>query len=344
MKTLRVELATPYDILIGRGILSSLGELISARLPSSSRIALISDETVDAIYGEVAENSLSKEGFSVARLSFPGGEANKTMATVESLLVSLMQAELTRTDLIVALGGGIVGDVVGFVAASYLRGIRFVQVPTTLLAAVDSSVGGKTGVNLLGAKNQVGAFWQPSLVVCDPDTFRTLTPSQYADGMSEAVKYGVAFDTSLFELIMREHDVVDVIERSLAIKASVVAEDEHDNGRRQLLNFGHTVGHAIEHLTNGEVTHGHAVAIGMVYVTRAAERLGFSEKISERLISCLVKNCLPTDTDLPVEAILEAVRHDKKRRGDEISLVLPRRLGRAELFAVSMGALREVLL
>lgn len=343
MMNVHVGTAAPYEIFIGRGLLTECGDYIRKGL-GKSRIALISDSNVDRLYGDAVEAALIGAGHSVFRFPFEGGEANKTLGTVESLLTRMMQAELTRSDLIVALGGGITGDIAGFTAASYLRGIRYVQIPTTLLAAVDSSVGGKTGVNLAAVKNQVGAIWQPSMVLCDPDTFSTLSDEQYADGVSEAIKYGVAFDRSLFELLYSDYDVAEVIRRCVTIKSDVVAADERDNGVRQLLNFGHTAGHAIEKLTDHEFSHGQAVAVGMVIMTKAALRSGFCrEDFLDDLIGCLTYRGLPTSVLATADELISVMKNDKKRRGDSVTLVLPRRLGECALAPTPLSELDRMI-
>ena len=341
MKYVHIETGTPYDVLIERGLIDSVGECIAKGL-GVFKIALISDETVDRLYGDRVQSSLLSAGHRVIRLTFPGGEANKTPETVIRLQSSLLESEITRSDLIVALGGGIVGDVAGFTAATYLRGIRFVQIPTTLLAALDSSVGGKTGVNLIGYKNQIGAFWQPSMVLCDPNVFSTLTEEQYADGMAEAIKYGVAFDRSLFEMLYADHDISEVIRRAVTIKGDVVAADERDVGVRRLLNFGHTVGHAIETFTEHEFTHGQAVAVGMIIATRGALRMGYCrENFLDDLIGCITYRGLPNAVLATTEELISAMRSDKKRTGDEIALILPRRLGECAVETVPISDLEK---
>ena len=341
MKYVHIETGTPYDVLIERGLIDSVGECIAKGL-GVFKIALISDETVDRLYGDRVQSSLLSAGHRVIRLTFTGGEANKTPETVIRLQRSLLESEITRSDLIVALGGGIVGDVAGFTAATYLRGIRFVQIPTTLLAALDSSVGGKTGVNLIGYKNQIGAFWQPSMVLCDPNVFSTLTEEQYADGMAEAIKYGVAFDRSLFEMLYADHDISEVIRRAVTIKGDVVAADERDVGVRRLLNFGHTVGHAIETFTEHEFTHGQAVAVGMIIATRGALRMGYCrENFLDDLIGCITYRGLPNAVLATTEELISAMRSDKKRTGDEIALILPRRLGECAVETVPISDLEK---
>ena len=343
MMQVHVATGAPYEILIQRGLFCSCGRIVR-ELMGETKIALISDETVDGLYGDAAERAFTEAGHRVVRMPFAPGEENKTLRTVEGLLSRLLENEFTRSDLIVALGGGITGDVAGFTASLYLRGMRYIQIPTTLLAALDSSVGGKTAVNFGGYKNQVGAFHQPSLVICDPDLFGTLSPEQYADGMAEAIKYGVAFDRSLFETIYSTHDIAEVIRRSVQIKADVVGADEYDRGVRQLLNFGHTVGHAIEKITDHEFTHGQAVAVGMIVMTRCALHMGFCEQdFLDDLIGCITYHGLPSAVLADAEELICAMKNDKKRRGDEIALVLPKRLGECRMETVKLSELGRLI-
>ena len=246
-----------------------------------------------------------------------------------------------------ALGGGVTGDMAGFAAAVYLRGIRYVQLPTTLLAAVDSSVGGKTAVDLAAGKNLAGAFCQPAAVLCDTDCLKTLPPDVFADGAAEAVKTGVLADPSLFTLFEDGTLTADpgaVIARCVQYKAGVVERDEKEQGERKLLNLGHTVGHAIEKCSGYTIPHGHAVAAGLAVIARAAERLGWTEgPIAERIAVCLAKNGLPTGTDFPAETLAEAALSDKKRAGGDITLVVPRAIGRCELKTLPVAELLPVI-
>ena len=345
MKTIRCTTKTKsYDMLVAGGFLGSCGRLIATAVPPC-RACLVTDETVETLYAEPVQRALEESGFEVCRFVFPGGEAHKTMDTVADILEFLSRSRLQREDLVVALGGGIVGDVAGFAAACYLRGIRCVQLPTTLLAAVDSSVGGKTGVNLAAGKNLAGAFWQPELVLCDTDTLRTLPRSQWSDGVAEAVKAAMLCDPELLgALTAGRYDLEDVIARCAGYKARVVAADERESGERRLLNFGHTVGHAVEKLSDYRVPHGHAVAIGMAVMTRAAEKIGFTkEPCLDRLLAALEANGLPAGCEYTAAELTAASLADKKRAGDTITLVLPRRVGECALAAIGADKLQDIL-
>ena len=255
----------------------------------------------------------------------------KNLETVQNILEFLALHNITRTDFLVAVGGGVVGDITGFCAAIYLRGIRFFQFPTTFLAAIDSSVGGKTGVNLDAGKNLAGAFWQPEMVICDCNTFSTLPYDVFSDGTAEAIKYGVIADKDLFSMLSSgslSENLIDVIECCVKIKSELVSCDEFDRGRRLLLNFGHTIAHAIEKCSNFSIPHGRAVGIGMALISKAAYQLGFSNVDCAKPISeALHKYSLPDASPFEKQALLHAIGYDKKRSGDEITLVLPVRIG-----------------
>lgn len=345
MKTVRVEAGRPYDVMIGYGLLSMLGEAILAR-HKRCRVALIADETTFRLYGEKVRKSLADAGFTAITCLIPSGEATKSLRTVDTLLVSLAQAGLTRSDLIVALGGGVTGDVAGFTASIYLRGIDYVQVPTTLLAAVDSSIGGKTGVNLPQGKNLVGAFWQPSLVLCDCDAFATLPRETFLDGVAESLKYGMLCDRALFEKISSgalDENCLDTIARCVEIKAEHVAGDERDKGKRQLLNLGHTMGHAIEVLSDYSVSHGHAVAIGMVGAARIAEGLGKCVMGCAGIVMAMLDRLgLPSETAFTADALASVALRDKKRDGDTVTLILPDSIGHCALYPVPASQIQHM--
>ena len=345
MKTVAVHTGVPYEVRIERGLLGRAGEWL-AGLTASRVAALVADDAVDALYGDRVEQTLHTAGFRVSRMRFAHGEASKTLETYASILAFLSESQITRSDTVVALGGGVTGDLVGFAAATWLRGVRFAQIPTTLLAMVDSSVGGKTGVDLPAGKNLAGAFHQPVGVLCDPDVLSTLPADVFADGMAEVIKYGVLCDDALFERLaggLRREELETVIERCVAIKAEICAEDERDVGRRQLLNLGHTLGHAIERCSGYATPHGHAVAAGMVYAARIAAGLGLcGPDCVARLKAALTANGLPTDADYPAQALAGAALGDKKRAGGTLTLVLPREIGRCELYPVPVERLPEL--
>ena len=335
----------PYDIIIGKHILNVLPDKIK-ELSKAKTVAVITDDNVDKLYADEVLSMLRGAGFHGIKFVFPHGEKHKTMTTVCEILEFLAANNVTRTDLIIALGGGIVGDVSGYAAASYLRGIDFIQVPTTFLAAIDSSVGGKTGVNLQAGKNLAGAFYQPRLVVCDVETFDTLPKDNFKEGVVEAIKYGVICDKALFRLLLQEKtwDIESVIERCVSIKASIVSEDEFDLGKRQLLNFGHTIGHAIEKGTNFEISHGIAVGIGMAMISKISDSLGWSkEDTNSEIVKCLKNNAIPTETTVKTQELLSVMIKDKKISGDTINLVIPQKIGNCELKTIKVSELEEVL-
>ncbi len=347
----------PYPVIIGSGLLSSLDQLLPASL-QGCKIAIVADNTVAALYGSAVEASLSAGGHAVSMFSFTPGEESKTLDTLGRILEFLAEQELDRSDAVLALGGGVTGDLAGFAAASYLRGINFVQVPTTLLAAVDSSVGGKTAVNLSKGKNLAGAFWQPVSVICDRDTLNTLPAEIYAEGIAEAVKCGVIGDLQLFGLLRQpmfpgSDNESEIISRCIAFKADIVREDEREQGKRALLNFGHTVAHALELTSGYRIRHGQAVAYGMIVATRAAEKEGFAEAGTLRELQSVLEvhglDSLAFDFNISAngflqqETLLEAMGADKKKRGDRITLVLPRRIGHCEPVKMSLEEARVFL-
>ena len=343
MVTIAVHTSKKYNILIGDGSFPGFGKEI-ASLFSGRRAVVISDDHVADLYGNILLDVLNKEGISSSLFVIEHGENNKNLSTVENILDYLVLHQLARSDFLIALGGGIVGDITGFAASIYLRGIPFIQIPTTLLAAVDSSVGGKTGVNLGGFKNQVGAFWQPSLVLCDPLLFSTLPEEEYSGGMAEVIKYATVFDRRMFHALADEIEIVKMIESCVRLKARVVETDERDRGERQLLNFGHTVGHAIEKVSLGTIHHGQAVAMGMVVATRSAEAAGICmEPFSSELVSLLRQYKLPVDISFPKESILSSIIGDKKRNGEIIQLILPESCGHCVIHPIEMKELASFL-
>ncbi len=346
MKNIEVTASRNYTVYIGSGILPELGPLMRAQVPGE-RVCIVTDDTVQALYGAQAEASLTQTGFAVCTFAFPHGEQSKCAATYLKLLNFLAEQHLTRTDAIVALGGGVPGDLAGFAAATYLRGIAFAQVPTTLLAAVDSSVGGKTAIDLDAGKNLAGAFWQPCLVLCDPDTLQTLPEEIFADGCAEVIKYGVLGDEALFAHLEQYGLAFDrerVITRCVEMKRDVVAADEFDNGQRQLLNLGHTLGHAVEACSAFAVSHGKAVAIGMATVARAASARGFCPTDCAGRIGAVVQKFgLPDRTAYPLAALCGVMLADKKRRGGAIRVVVPERIGACRLENMPVAALEDFM-
>jgi len=326
MKSLKVNVGKGYEILIEKGIISSSGDYIK-EISKAKKVCLISDTNVYPIYKDKVIKSLEENGFKVIKYVFEAGESSKTIKTVTKMVEFMAENALTRNDLVVALGGGVCGDMAGFAASIYLRGIEFVQIPTSLLAQVDSSVGGKTAVDLPQGKNLCGAFHQPCLVLIDPDTLKTLTPKYFSDGMAEAIKMGCIKSASLFEKIEKEDAkeiIEDIIYECVSLKATVVENDEKEKGERALLNFGHTAGHAIEKLHNfTTISHGEAVGIGMVIVTKASEANGITEKgTADRIIKVLEKYNLKTEDTNSLKDIITAMNSDKKRTGTAINFIL----------------------
>ena len=352
---------TSYDIIIGRGVLADLPDLAQAACPAA-RYAVITDSHVATLYGEKLVARCRDATLQVELLEFPAGEWNKTRETWARLSDRMLAAQLGRDSAVVALGGGVVGDVAGFVAATYLRGVPYIQAPTTLLAMIDSSIGGKTGVDVPAGKNLLGAFHQPRLVVADMDLLGTLPAPQLAAGIAEAVKHGAIADADYFAFLEREHDAVTtkqpdalerLVRRSVEIKAGVVAADERETGRRAILNFGHTVAHAVEATAKFAVLHGEAVAIGMAYEARLAERLGIAAAgTADRIRRLLERYDLPLE--LPESAtpdeLLATMQLDKKARAGTVRFALPEAVGRMHAdgsgwtVAAPERVVREVLL
>ena len=327
MRTIHVNTSAAYDVLIGEGLIDKCGEL-TAKVVRPCRCLIVSDDTVDDLYGDRAQISFRYAGFDARRFAFPAGEAHKNLDTLADILDAMGEAGLSRSDLVVALGGGVTGDMAGFAAAIFCRGIRFVQIPTTLLAAVDSSVGGKTAVDMPFGKNMVGAFHQPSLVITDTDVLRDLPALQLSNGAAEAIKCGVLNDEALFGLLASGdwlEQIDEVVARCVTYKRDVVAGDEFDRGDRAFLNLGHTFGHAIEVCSGLKLLHGQAVGVGMLMAAAVA---GCPEAMIRRLAACLKANGLPTRCDFGAQALARAALSDKKRSGDHITLVLPEAVGK----------------
>lgn len=348
MKKIHVNASGSYDILIGHDILNEVGKTIS-KLFKSRNTAIVTDDIVDALYGDVLRKSLLKAGFNVKTFTFLNGEQSKNINTLTSFYDFLSESGITRTDFIIALGGGVVGDLAGFAAASFLRGIPFVQIPTTLLAQVDSSIGGKTAVNIKAGKNLVGAFHQPSLVICDINTLLTLKPETFNDGMGEVIKYAVAFSKPLFE-ILEKNDIKevldDVILDCINCKKEVVQADEKEAGERMKLNFGHTIGHAIEkHYNYKGITHGQAVAVGIYKITKQSEKLGITKPGSvDRIKKLLEKFKLPVTASITDEQILKNSLNDKKRHSDKMTIVVSPEIGDSKLMTLSIDDYKKFLI
>ena len=339
MKTVRVNASASYEVKIGCGLLDALGAELSAL--ASGSVLIVTDTNVAPLYLERAERSLKAAGFSVDSTVIPAGESSKNLENYGNILRLLAEKHLTRTDTVVALGGGVVGDLAGFAAATYLRGLRFVQVPTTLLAMVDSSVGGKTAVDLSEGKNLAGAFHQPALVLCDIAALDTLPEETFREGCAEVIKTAILFDRPLFDRLAQDglaFDREDVIARCVAHKRDIVAEDEFETGRRKLLNLGHTVGHAVEKCSGYAVPHGAAVAIGTAAMARA-----YCREDREEILAVLKKFGLPLHTDFTPQELAQAALSDKKRQGDTLTLVIPTAVGKCELCRLPVSELESVM-
>lgn len=370
MTTVQVKASTEYSVVIGRGLLAAAGEMILPHF-TGRKLALVTDSTVEKLYADAVTESLANAGFQVCRFTFPAGEESKCMATYAALQEFLAENRLSRKDGIVALGGGVTGDLAGFAAATYLRGIDFVQIPTTLLAAVDSSVGGKTGIDLKAGKNLCGAFHQPRIVICDIDTLTTLDYIDFIGGMAEVIKYGVIRDPELFKLLEeRVSDIfaahkgkdsaMELLERVIAtcvgIKRDVVEADEFEGGLRAILNFGHTAAHSIENISGYKVPHGVAVAVGMSTAAEYAHKKGmlaFDEAV--RIWEIIDAYDLPTcesaiadwydldETIFTPEAMAEVALSDKKAGGGSINLVIPTKIGDCKIEKTPTDRLTEFM-
>lgn len=341
MKSIHVQASKSYDVLIGTGLLKNIDEHLLSSLKEVCKITIISDSNVWPLYGNTVKEQLIDAGFEAIEYVFPAGESSKTADTYLAILNFLTEIQLTRSDAILALGGGVTGDLSGFVAATYLRGIRYIQVPTTLLAMVDSSVGGKTAIDLPAGKNLVGAFYQPSLVLCDLDTLDTLPHSVFCDGCAEVIKYSVLYDAALFSTLAQQglqFQREAVVSRCVELKRDVVAMDEFDTNARQMLNLGHTIGHAIEVLSNFTITHGQAVAIGMAIVTKSG-----CNTIYNDLIHVLKKFNLPTTTTFTANELFTCALSDKKRTGNAVNLIIPNAIGACSIVPTQVSQLESLI-
>lgn len=341
-----------YDVHVGLGILDKVGQLVRASA-GGNVAAIISDSNVAELYASRVGASLEEAGYAVSTVVFPAGEQNKRFSTLETLLEGLAQAELSRDDVVVALGGGVTGDMAGLAAALYLRGIKVAQVPTSLLAMVDSSVGGKTAVDLEAGKNLAGAFFQPHVVAADVECLHSLSRELFVDSCGEVIKHGVLADPALFEALcshplssqdMDDVELARIVARNVEIKRDVVDADETERGLRQTLNLGHTLGHAIEAASDYQLGHGSSVAAGLCCVARASELLGWADKgLSRHIEQLCLAHGLPVDTDLVHDEVLRYATHDKKRHGQTVNLVVPKRIGKVEIRTVSLDELSEVI-
>ncbi len=344
-----------YPVHVGNSLRHRLGDALrAAGVPAGSQIAVVSNPTVAPLYAADATASLRNADLRPVVCSIPDGEEHKTLATVRALYAQFLDAGLDRSGTVLSLGGGVTGDVAGFAAATYMRGVRFGQAPTSLLAMVDASVGGKTGVDLPQGKNLVGAFKQPALVLIDPEVLRTLEPAEFRSGMAEVLKHGVLADADLFEALAPGPEGDDTprtlsaarLVQALRVKIDVVEADPYEGGQRATLNLGHTVGHALERLSGYELRHGEAVACGLVAAARLAETLGYAEPgLAKRIAAALANWALPTKIPAySLPTILEAMTHDKKKQQGRLRWILPTRIGEVKIVDdVSLDAVEAVL-
>ena len=340
MKTIHVNASKSYDILIERGILDRAGEEIKT-VCGAGEALIVSDDTVWDLYGETVLASMQKAGFDVTSFTFPHGEQSKNLSVYADILNALAARHLSRKGLVVALGGGVVGDMAGFAAATYLRGVRFVQIPTTLLSQVDSSVGGKTAVDLPAGKNLVGAFCQPSLVLCDPHVLSTLPDPVFYDGCAEVIKAAMLKSHAFFEDLQKtppREQLEHMLEFCISMKRDVVEEDEFDTGARVKLNLGHTVGHGVEAKSHFAISHGKAVAIGMAIVSRASACAD-----TPRIVALLEQFGLPTRTDYSADDLFTYTLSDKKRSGGTVNLIIPRAIGDCVIVPTKVESLKSFI-
>jgi 3-dehydroquinate synthase len=355
MKRVKVEMGSrSYEILISSGLLGQAADILK-KISSSKRLVIITNPTVEKLYGNSLKGSLSASGFDTALLTVPDGEAYKSLDIAGRLYTELTECFAERSTPILALGGGVIGDLAGFVASTYMRGVPFIQIPTTLLAQVDSSIGGKVAVDHGKLKNKIGTFYQPRIVISDTATLKTLPQKEFANGMAEVIKSAVIRDNAFFTFIKQNlHKIInqdnnvmeEVVSRSANIKASIVAQDETDAGLRNILNFGHTIGHAIEVVSNLEIAHGQAVAIGMIIEAKIALKMGIFKDDELTAMENLVGDVgLPTQMPaIDRDLILQVIKHDKKILNGKIRFALPHSIGDIYITdEVEMSIVKEVI-
>lgn len=342
MPVIEIHASYPYRVEISPGLLSHLGER-TRQIVRGRTACIVTDDIVAKLYLPQAKTALEQAGFTSCHHIIAHGEESKDGRNYLMLLDALSRYRLSREDVVIALGGGVVGDLAGFAAATYLRGIPYIQVPTTLLAMTDSSVGGKTAINLSAGKNLAGAFYQPRYVLCDPEVLSTLPEENFRDGCAEVIKYAILGSPELFRRLMCcpvGEQLQEIIEACITMKRHYVSRDEFDRGERQYLNLGHTLGHAVEAAGNYTLSHGRSVAIGTAMIARAAAALGFCGRETCDQIQLLLERFgLPIQSALPAKALLQAALGDKKRQGDHLTLVVPQAIGRCILHPITADEL-----
>lgn len=340
---INVKASSDYCVTIGRNLIYYSGEIIKEVLPVC-KVAIITDDRVNLLYADIVEKSLQKNGYTVVKYFFKNGEQSKNLETYGEILNFLAENGLTRTDAIVALGGGVVGDIAGFVASTYLRGIKYVQIPTTLLAQIDSSVGGKTAIDLSFGKNLVGAFYQPIAVICDVQVLSTLPMEVFSDGMGEAAKYAI-LDRRVFDLIVsgKKH-LEQLVYLCVDYKRSVVEADEFEGGVRKLLNLGHTLAHGIEKLSEYKISHGKAVAMGVNLILDNSYKHGYIDKQALEQMNNVVLDCAgPVKSPFEIKEVCQSAFADKKRSGNEITLIMVHGVGDCRQHKIDIEKLSEYL-
>ena len=344
--SIHVSAGAGYDILIGSGLLAYAGEYAAKVCQDAKKAAVLCDRNAFFPHAEPGECDVYDAGFSCAQMLLEPGEEHKDLASYAEILSFLSENRITRSDVIVALGGGVTGDLAGFAAATYLRGIAYIQIPTTLLAMVDSSVGGKTAIDLPAGKNLAGAFCQPALVLCDPDVLKTLPEAVLRDGCAEVIKYAMLFSRDFFEALSGidyvKKQAAQVIETCIVMKKELVEKDEFDRNERRKLNLGHTIGHAIERCSGYAQSHGSAVACGMAIMARAAAKKGYlSEEDARALEDKLTAFGLPVHTEFAAQALADAAMADKKASQRTIDLAVPRQIGRCDIVRIDLADLKD---
>ncbi|MBP3937924.1 MAG: 3-dehydroquinate synthase [Clostridia bacterium] len=346
MQTIKVKASKEYDVIIGQGVLSLLGKKIK-ELFGDVKVCIVSDDTVASLYSEKAKKYLGEENIKNELFVFPHGEKSKSPEVLFELLEFLASKHFSRKDVVIALGGGVTGDLTGLGAAMYMRGMHLVQIPTTLLAMVDSSVGGKTAVNLKSGKNLAGVFNQPELVLCDLQMLLTLSSEIFSEGVAEIIKYGVIADRALFELVKNGElveNIENVVARCVSIKSEIVSEDEFDTGKRNLLNFGHTLAHSIEKMSEFKISHGNAVAMGMLLISEIAwKRCLSKERCQDEIIDALLENNLPVSCPFTNSSLYYATENDKKSSSGRISIIVPEEIGNCKILNIALAEFKELL-
>lgn len=346
MKTITINTASSYNVFVGSDLMNQISDFLPIKVPGQKAV-IISDSNVWPLYGHHLECLLNNAGYKATHYIFPAGESQKVAGTYLAIIDYLASLSFSRSDLLIALGGGVVGDITGFVAATFLRGVSYIQIPTSLLAMVDSSVGGKTGIDLKVGKNLIGAFYQPEMVICDVSLLSTLPQDVFRDGCAEIIKYGILYDEALFSHLEKKglkFDLEYVISRCIDLKRIVVTTDEFDRGERQKLNLGHTIGHGIEAKSNFRISHGEGVALGISIIAKSAHSMGFcSSETTERIQNVLRNIGFSLEIPYSPEDICPYILSDKKRNGNIIKLIVPENIGNCSIVPVVVDKIPSII-